>query len=534
MQSFQGKKGKRFGALDATQTLQLVGVVAAVVVAILVNVLVARRYTRWDWTANKRYSLSEATVQTLRSLSGLRGPDGGSVQIWVLLGPADPLGQSIKQLLVAYQAETTHLELHYVDPDHDTLALEDVKKRFKIETGRTEEGHVVADAIAVIAYGDRHWFLTPADMLQVSRGDDTKVSPREEQALTGAIRNVLGGEKVTLCFASGHGEMNPLEAGDGGISFLKDILEKDNYAVRLVDASVPNAADPFSDCAVAIVAGMRGGFTKDEAERLRTWLLGGGNLFLAASPILGDSETGLIPAGLDRVLLPFGIALDENLVIEQDSNLAFAGDIGTRFLAEPKMHSMTAALVKGNSHADVPRVVVHFTRSMHRANAEGSVAPAPLLSSSAKSFGLTSIAGASEWTDVPQKRDGDLAGPLVIAMASERPKLSPSAAHGPRAFVIGTPSVLTQSSFREPLPMRGGALLVENAISWLASKPQVLDVPERSAVAAGIRITDASRAEIQRYVLLLMPGAVVLFAIGILLSRRATEGKPAKSKKAEE
>jgi hypothetical protein len=33
-------------------------------------------------------------------------------------------------------------------------------------------------------------------------------------------------------------------------------------------------------------------------------------------------------------------------------------------------------------------------------------------------------------------------------------------------------------------------------------------------------------------VLLFLPGAVFLFAIGILLSRRATEGKPAKQKKA--
>ena len=40
-----------------------------------------------------------------------------------------------------------YVELHPADPDRDAVALEDIKKRFKIETGRTEEGHVVADAI---------------------------------------------------------------------------------------------------------------------------------------------------------------------------------------------------------------------------------------------------------------------------------------------------------------------------------------------------------------------------------------------------
>ena len=48
------------------------------------------------------------------------------------------------------------------------------------------------------------------------------------------------------------------------------------------------------------------------------------------------------------------------------------------------------------------------------------------------------------------------------------------------------------------MPLRGSALLVENAISWLASKPQVLDVPDRTAVPAGIRITDDDRAAVRR------------------------------------
>ena len=45
------------------------------------------------------------------------------VEVWVLLGSADPIEQSVKQLLVAYQAETTKLDIHYVDPDRDVLAL---------------------------------------------------------------------------------------------------------------------------------------------------------------------------------------------------------------------------------------------------------------------------------------------------------------------------------------------------------------------------------------------------------------------------
>jgi hypothetical protein len=512
--------------IDPAQASQLVGIALAMIVAVMGNVIVARRFTRWDWTTNKRYTLTPATIETLH---GLPEP----IQVWVMLGSSDPLEQSVKQLLVAYEAETTKLDVHYVDPDRDVVALEDVKKRFKIETGRTEEGHVVADAIVVVARGDRHWFLTTSDMVEVTGGDDTRVKPREERAFTGAIRNVLGSSKTKLCFTTGHGEMNPEDPGAEGAGMLKDLLVKDNYEIAVVDSGALNVAEPFHDCAVAVMAGLRGAFTKEEAERLRTYLLGGGNMLLAASPITGDTQSGLVPPNLDRVLTPFGIALDDDLVIEEDPELSFPGTGGIRFVAQARPHALTGALVKDDSRRDVPRIVLHFARSMRHAAEPGSATTADLLFTSKQSFGLSSVVGASEWKDQPQKKPGDLGGPLVVGMASERPKPEPSAPtglHGPRVVVLGSASPLTSPSFREPMPLRGSALLVESAISWLASKPQVLDVPDRAAVAAGIRITEDDRAAVRRYVLFLMPGTVALLGIMIGLWRRRTEGAEEKDK----
>jgi len=515
----ESKKRIALPRIDPAHASVLVGLVLAMIVVVLLNVVSTRRFTRWDWTANKRYTLTPATVQTLHDLSD-------PVEIWVLLGSADPLEQSVKQLLVAYRAETTKLDIHYVDPDRDVVALEDVKKRFKIETGRTEQGHVVADAIVVVARGDKHWFLSMSDMVEISAGDDTQVKPKEERALTGAIRSVLGSEKVKLCFTTGHGEMSADDPGREGAGMLRDVLEKDNYELAAVDPGAPNATEPFASCGVVVIAGLRGGFAKEEAERLRTYLLGGGNLLVAASPITGSSETGMVPANLDRALAPFGIALDDDLVIEEDPQLSFPGTGGIRFVAQPRPHALTAALVKGDDKRDTPRIVLHFARSLHRVTEPGSASPADLLLTSQTSFGLVNIAGASQWKDAPQKKAGDLGGPLTVAMASERPKTTPSAAHGPRVVVIGTASPLTSPTFREPLPLRGAALFVESSISWLASKPQVLDVPDKAAVPAGIRITDDDRAAVRRYVLFLMPGTVAVLGIVIALWRRRTEGAP--------
>jgi hypothetical protein len=510
---------RRLPKIDAAQASVLVGVALAMLVAVLANVAVARHYTRADWTRNKRYTLTPATLDTLHALPG-------PVQIWVMLGSADPLEQSVKQLLVAYQAETTKLEIRYIDPDRDVVALEDVKKRFNIETGRTEQGHVVSDAVVVVAYGERRWFVTTSEMVEISAGDDTRVKPKEERALTGAIRNVLAAEKAKLCFTSGHGEMSPEDTGREGAGGLREVLVKDNYDVALVDPGSLGTPEPFTSCAVVVIAGMRGAFTEQETERLRAYLLSGGNMLLAVSPITGSSETGLLPAGLDRALSPFGIGLDNDLVIEQESERVFPGTGGIRFVADPRPHAITQALVRSEERRDAPRAVVAFSRSLRRVVEPGSATPTDLLLSSASSFGLTNVSGASEWKDAPQKKAGDLGGPLPLAMASERAKVSPSAVHGPRVVVLGSASVLTSATFREPMPLRGGALLVEGAISWLASKPQVLDVPDRAAVAAGIRITEDDRAAVRRYVMFMMPGTAAVLGLVVAWWRRRGEGAP--------
>jgi hypothetical protein len=509
---------KKILGLQADQAISLLGIIAALVIVAIVNVIAARHYKRWDWTESKRYTLTEATKTTLRDLQA-------PIDIWVLMGSSDPLEQSVKQLLVNYEAESDRLNLHYIDPDRDTLALEDVRKRYKIETGRSEDGHVVADAIVIVASGEKHWFLGPTDMVEVSE-DDARAKPREEQAITGAIRNVVGGEKAKLCFTSGHGELLISENSEEGLGFLKNLLEKDNYDAVSVDTSDPNAHEPFKGCSVVVIAGARGAFTKEEEARLKTYLMLGGNLLAALSPINAPSETGMENPGIGDALVPFGIGFDDDLVFETDPHLAIPKSRGVRFFVAAKPHAVTGGLAKNDDDArDRPRVMVNFARSLHHVTAEGSAPAIDLLTTSKDSFGVLSIAGAATWTDTPEKGARDLPGPLTIAMASERPKIAPKDSHGPRVVVIGTGSVMIAANWQEPLPLRGAALVVESAISWLASKPQILDVPAKPSVAAGLRITEEMRSRVRRYVLVLMPLAVILLGLAVGLRRRATEGK---------
>ncbi len=517
--------------LDVARSVTLAGVAAAMFVAVVLNVLGARHWRRWDWTKGGLYTLSDATRATLHGL-----PD--RVEIWLLTGSEEPLGQSLKQLLTSYASETDKLDLHYVDPDKDTFALLDVQKRFNIEAGKAENGRVVTDAVMVVARGERHWFLSPSDMVEVTDAEDTRAKPKEEQAITLAIRSVLEGEKAKLCFTAGHGELSLADGGPEGLGFLKDFLAKDNYEAVAVDTTEPNTHAPFTGCSVVVVAGPRGAFGKEEAARLRTYLMSGGSALVAVSPIVGADAAAMETPGLGEPLTPFGVELDEDVVIEADPKLRTPGQLAA-FFVTAKAHPVSGALVK-DGNREPPKVMVGIgikdarilTRSMHRAGggaAQGAALASDLLVTSDSAFGVTSIVGANAWPDEgPERKPTDLPGPLVIAMASERPKVSPSASRGPRVVVVGTASMLLEHNWHEPIPVHGAAFFMENAISWLAARPGILDVPDKATVPAGLRISDDSRLAIRRYVLLYMPLAGALLGLAVWLRRRSTETKPAR------
>jgi hypothetical protein len=502
----------------ASQALEAAGIVGAVVLAAVVNVLAARHFTRWDWTRDRRWSLSPATLETLRSLER-------SVDVWAIAGPGDPLEPSLRQMLTAYAVVTPRIDVHWIDPDRDTVQLVDLQRRYGLEAGRTEDGRVATDAIVILASGDKHWFLTPSDMFEAS--DDVHVKPHEERALTQGLRNVLGGERAKLCFTVGHGELSlePERADGEWLGTVRDLLQKNNYELASVDVGAPDAHEPFAGCHVVVVAGPHAPFAPAEESRLRAWALEGGSVLLALGPVDGNTDTGMSPSGLEGVLEPFGIAANEELVHDTDAAVAIPDTHGEGFFVSARPHPVTASLVVGGADAHPPRVAVFFSRSFRHVFPSGAAAASDLLTTTDGAYAKRSIVGAASWQDAPPRGADDPSGPFVVAMASERPAVS-GLPRGGRVVAVGSRFALAEDNWRQGRALHGMAFLIDSAISWLAARPAVVDVPDRAEVAAGMRVSEEGRREVERYVLLLMPLAASLLGVAVWAWRRSSDDKP--------
>jgi hypothetical protein len=499
------------GTTAATKLSASAGVIAAMVLALLVNVLASRHYRRWDWTRGGLYTLSDATTQTLH---GLEEP----IHVYVLLSEGDPLALAVRHLLEAYRGETTRLVVDFVDPDRRAAEFLAVQQRFGIVAGKSEDGKIVTDAAIVVARGDVPHFITTRDLVQLDEDDELRRRPRIEQALTSAIRASLSNERPRACFSVGHGEGSVAAGagpGAGGLGPFRESLIKNNFEV--VDVA---ADEPLAACRVVIIAGPTEKVPAAEVKRFLDYADQGGSLLVAIGPELDAERERTRNRGLGDLLARFGVASNDDFVFELDPRLRMAQGYGESFIAQARTHPVTEALLKV---ADRGVAVVVTLGSSLTATGAGAAAPTPLLVTSDQAFGMVDFFAWSKSRTPPVAGAADRKGPLTMAFASELPKPPGSSLpHGGRLVVIGSASTLWGANWQSE-ELRGGSLFVGSAVAWLTARPQLLDIPEKPTFTAGLHVSDAWLASTFRYVVIYIPLATVMLGMAVYLRRRGTD-----------
>ena len=499
-------------SLAAVKVSTSLGIIAAMVIAVVANVLVARHYKRWDVTRGGLYTLSDPTLQTLHGLEQ-------SVQVFVMLPAGDPLTTSVSHLLEAYKAETSRLEIKLTDPDRHPAEFLAIQQKYGVAAGKTEDGRILTDAAIIVAKGDKPYFLTANDLVAVEDEEDMRTRPRLEEALTTAIRSVTTGARPKICFATGHGE-KPLDAGgEAGLAALKDRLGKNNYDTLEIPPARAGEKEELPSCDLLVIAGPSEAVPADDVARYVGFLKSGKNLLLAAGPVPDASDGKYLDSGLGPLFSALGLKQEADFVFELDAKRKSPNGFGETFLPEPKPHAITDGLLKAADRG----IGVTLTVASSITKVPSEAAATPLLVTTDRSFGMVDFFAWAKNPTPPAAQAEDHKGPLTVAWAVELLKPAGStAAYGPRAVVIGSSGVLVSSNWQSE-ELRGTSAFIESSISWLVAKPALVSVPKKPTVTAGLRVSEDDIRRLSLYTVLCMPLASALFGVAVFLRRKSGE-----------
>jgi hypothetical protein len=285
--------------------------------------------------------------------------------------------------------------------------------------------------------------------------------------------------------------------------------------------SQPGSEKSLKTCRLLAVIGPAAPYGADAAERVRSFVAGGGSALLLLGPLFGD-DGRIAASGLEAVTELAGVRLERTLVLETDPSRRLPRGAGEIFLATPVEHALTRGLVLEGGKVEL-RAIVSETRSL--VLLPGGPAQ-PLLKSSDQAIALEDVKRVIEPTGLPEDVPR---AERVLATAAELPKpAGATTKYGPRVVVAGSSSFARSQSFRDP-GLLGNRLLIENALSWAAVRPAIVNVPEKPARTVGLALTEDSLSEVLRYVLIYMPGAAALIG-GLILYRRRAEERSSRQK----
>ncbi len=495
-----GKSVPRTSVVLNLSAMMLLGLVLLV----MANYISSRHYHRGDWTRGGFRELSGKTVKVLQDLDQ-------DVDVVVFISNASRVYADLKEILTRYAAVSRRLDLEFVDPDLEPARFRMLQKKYKVRSGMVDEFTEMSEQVVVVRSGENTKFVDVEQMTEVDFSEDFMYSGeaeikgfKAEEALTGAILQVTSGETLTVCFLEGHGEWSATSWEEEGIGGAVEFLRRDNYEIESFDLREKKAVP--EECAAAVVAGPGRPLPGDDVEKLQAYLKTGGNLLLFLEPVIDGED--ILPTGLEGLLEKVGVGTANALAVETDSKrLLVGGGVGIFVSPDYGDHPIVAPIDKFLSLWTLARPMTLI---------EGSKAsPAALVRTSESSWGEKHIA-ESDSDDGVQKDEADVAGPLVLGVASRLPDAGPDA--GGRVVVYGDVHLLASGLVDDPTWVNRE--LFTGAVAWLTERETLISIPPKEVERYEATLTARDIVVMLVWVLVTIPGLVLVAGIYVWFRRR--------------
>lgn len=449
VKAFSGRRSTRMGLNSVLM------VVLFTAILVIVNFLASRHSVRWDLSENQNFTLAPQTYRVLRALPH-------EVKITVFTREKDPGYQAYKERLESYRQAATKLTVEFVDPE----------KQPKIAQ----------------TYGI---FRTDTAIFE-SNGQTIRVTSPSEVELTGALIRISKDAKKRIVFVEGHSERSLEDKDRNGLSIAKEALTKQGYEVATVSLLQQTAVP--ENTSVLVLAGPRRAVTKEEQDRIRTYVETGGHVLVLVDP---DTQTGL-----ESLLAHWGLGFGPGVLVDLQDRLA-QGDLTTLLVRTFTEHEITQDLTSA----------VLFPLSRHVTFDEQTGKDwdyVPLARTSANSWAETNLQGRVVSLNEPE----DVKGPLPLAAALAPKKAPEEGKPRPAIVVVGNSAFATNAFFNFP----GNSDFFLHTTGWLAEERDLISIaPKEPALRPFTPNPTQERALLYVQVIFL---PLMTFLTGIMVWRK--------------
>lgn len=475
----------------------LLALVAVLALLAMTNYLAARHFKRWSVSDQAQAQLSPLS---LRVLTAVTNP----VTVTLYFDKRDALYSLSHNLLKAYRYANPLVEIKVIDYVKEPGDAQLIKIKHKL--GETDRDIVIFESQGrpkIVYQGE----LSDIDIQPLVRGESKEVKRtnfKGEALFTSAILNVINARQPKAYFLDGHVEHNP-EADDGlmGYSRFAGVLRENNVTFNRINLNGPQ--DIPADCSLLIIPGPRTALDQAVLDKINRYLKQGGRLFV----MFFSAIVARKPTGLETMLSEWGVAVGENLVIDEkntlnDNNDFVTSTFGTHPLIKPLLHGFQLYTV-------LPRSVAKDSK-----NASGADAPQveQLLYTSATGRIITDI--RPDGRPVPGIRDFIGNVPLMVAVEKGGIR-NVSADRGTTRIVVTGESLFLANN---AIDREGNRQFATHAINWLLARNDLLvALPPRPMSEYKLTMTDAQMSAASWILMGALPG-FILFLGGLVWLRR--------------
>lgn len=461
------KRTFRAGGVSALRTLMVVA--AAIAAVVLISNLPAAA-VKLDATGNKLYTLSAKTEQLVSAVEQ-------DVTVYLVSRP-DSEDDMLVELLDRYKDLSAHIRIERVDPV--------LSPNFTAQYTDS----ILADNSLIITSGKRFQCVSYADIYDYDYSGGAGKRFVGESRLTGAIDYVTTDILPRAYQLAGHGE-------SGFVSGLVEAVKGENIELNELNLLTVGAVP--ADCRCLIVVSPKNDLSAGEADKLRSYLSGGGRMLLITEYL--DQRLPLF----DALMEDYGLRLVDGIVVEGSGSHSIRG-YNHYLLPDIHSHIITTPLRIGNYFVLMPGA-----QGLQRTEAaRESVSVSELLTTSDQAFAKLSAFNMTtfEW------ESGDVTGPFLLGAA-----ITETVSQGQTKIVWLTSANMLLPDVDDTVSGANYELIL-NAVNWMCERENAIAIEGKSVQLTALTIPSADATAWSLLLVCALPLAFVVTGIAVVTARK--------------